>query len=453
VNHVRTLFALLMSAFFIAQASAATFKPSGPAAYTVELLPMISQNGTPYMRPTQVLTGASPGAVELSDLIRSPGPAGQVIELTAKQKIPWGQVARVAGRAAGWIGAGMIAYDIYERMRVTPNPGGTGWQYDPGMPGIPGTKYKVQGNETLYADPLPGLYLFGDDNCAIAINGGWKNCQVTSVTRPSPLQGRVVISLCGTAQFPEFCTTSTFMPNITAVDSVFCPDGAAPAADGKCASPARVALTEDEATALMEQNAPKDQAREMLGEMLGAGAKIDMTPKPAVELTGPPKVELAPKTTTKTDAQGNVTTTTTQTVYNITYQGDTYSWTETTKVTNPDGSTEETEDPTPEEVAPPTDPSMPAVPDLYEQKYPEGLAGVWQAEAAALNQTPIFQFLQGLNPGIGGGGCPVWSWPTAQVLGISVGGDISVPCYVWSALRIIFTISALLLARKLIFGG
>ncbi len=96
---------------------------------------------------------------------------------------------------------------------------------------------------------------------------------------------------------------------------------------------------------------------------------------------------------------------------------------------------------------------LPEVPDLYERKYPDGLAGVWEVQSAKLLSGPIFQFLDGLVPQVGNGGCPTWQWPSAQVLGITVGGDISVPCYVWSFVRLVMVISALLLARRLIFGG
>lgn len=103
---------------------------------------------------------------------------------------------------------------------------------------------------------------------------------------------------------------------------------------------------------------------------------------------------------------------------------------------------------------PPQDPAMPGVPTLYERKYPDGLAGVWSSRSAQLQQGPLWAFLGALVPsGIGDGGCPSFSLPSASVLGIDVGGPIEVPCGVWTFVRLVMIISALLLARRLVFGG
>jgi hypothetical protein len=119
---------------------------------------------------------------------------------------------------------------------------------------------------------------------------------------------------------------------------------------------------------------------------------------------------------------------------------------EPTGATSPDNKPEET-------ATAPNDPALPAVPDLYTRKYPDGIAGVWTARKAEILGGPIFTFLASLVPSIGDGGCPSFSLGSGSVLGIEVGGALNVPCGVWTFARLVMIISALLLARRLIFGG
>lgn len=103
-----------------------------------------------------------------------------------------------------------------------------------------------------------------------------------------------------------------------------------------------------------------------------------------------------------------------------------------------------------------TDPSMPPIPELYVRKYPQGLAGIWQDKTAALTQTSLVTVLHQMMPtGITGGTCPSWT------LNLSFGPDwadlgtheVAPPCWLWDVAKAIMIISALMLARQLIFGG
>ena len=96
---------------------------------------------------------------------------------------------------------------------------------------------------------------------------------------------------------------------------------------------------------------------------------------------------------------------------------------------------------------------MPELPELYERQYPDGLAGVWNTRKAELLNGPLFAFLASLVPGFGDGGCPAFALPSGDLLGIELGGDLAIPCYVWSFARLVIIITALLLARRLVFGG
>ena len=103
-----------------------------------------------------------------------------------------------------------------------------------------------------------------------------------------------------------------------------------------------------------------------------------------------------------------------------------------------------------------TDPSMPPIPELYVRQYPQGLAGIWQDKTAALTQTSLVTVLHQMMPtGITGGTCPSWT------LNLSFGPDwadlgtheVAPPCWLWDVAKAIMIISALMLARQLIFGG
>lgn len=176
-------------------------------------------------------------------------------------------------------------------------------------------------------------------------------------------------------------------------------------------------------------------------------------------VTGPAKTvgETTTKTTTLPDGSSQTTTQTTEYRHQYNNTGGQLSVTTTTvNITNNNGTVTEEEtsggDP-PEQVTEPPLPDMPPVPDLYERKYPDGMVGVWNEKSQELKQTPIFAFLSSLVPSLGDGGCPTWQMPVMSGIGQTWVADVSVPCWVWSALRAIFLCTALLLCRRLIFGG
>ncbi len=92
---------------------------------------------------------------------------------------------------------------------------------------------------------------------------------------------------------------------------------------------------------------------------------------------------------------------------------------------------------------------MPEIPVLYTPRFPDGLIGVWNTRKTQLLDTSLFQIIPSIMPDIADGGCPQWSIPALY------GGqwDMSIPCNVWYFIRLIIIITALLLARRLIFGG
>lgn len=101
-----------------------------------------------------------------------------------------------------------------------------------------------------------------------------------------------------------------------------------------------------------------------------------------------------------------------------------------------------------------TDKPLPDQPNLYEPKYPDGITGVWNSKLQEIKATPLFNLAPSLLPTVSGGSCPSWKvdlsidgWTNAGLQ------DVSPPCWVWDVAKLVIIASALLLARRLIFGG
>lgn len=93
---------------------------------------------------------------------------------------------------------------------------------------------------------------------------------------------------------------------------------------------------------------------------------------------------------------------------------------------------------------------------LYTKKYPDGLSGLLSDKYAAMKATPLFGLVSQLAPsGLANSGtCPSWSFSGTISPAMNLGSlTIAPPCMIWDALRIILLITALLTARRLIFGG
>lgn len=101
-----------------------------------------------------------------------------------------------------------------------------------------------------------------------------------------------------------------------------------------------------------------------------------------------------------------------------------------------------------------TDKPLPDQPKLYEPKYPDGITGVWNSKLQEIKATPLFNLAPSLLPNVSAGTCPSWKvdlsidgWTNAGLQ------DLSPPCWVWDVAKLVIIASALLLARRLIFGG
>lgn len=125
-----------------------------------------------------------------------------------------------------------------------------------------------------------------------------------------------------------------------------------------------------------------------------------------------------------------------------------------TNVTNIVNTETKTEDKPPEDNA--IDTPLAGIPELYKQKYPDGISGVWKSFKTKFNQTPFVNLIHQLTPNIpSGGSCPAWtidlSWTPGGSMGVYRLGDDY--CFIWPILKIIIIITALFTARRLVFGG
>lgn len=99
-----------------------------------------------------------------------------------------------------------------------------------------------------------------------------------------------------------------------------------------------------------------------------------------------------------------------------------------------------------------TDTDMPPVPELYQQKYPDGISGVWRDHKPDIASTQFWQGIKQMFPNFGGGSCPAWSMSfNLGALGNYGTMPFDVPCWIFQAIGLILMTTAAFTARKIIF--
>lgn len=194
----------------------------------------------------------------------------------------------------------------------------------------------------------------------------------------------------------------------------------------------------------------------LIRDIIASGEPI-ATESPTV--SGPASTPGPTSTTQNPDGS----TTTTTTTNNYSYAGDqiTHSTTSTTNTCVGVGSCSQSTTTTsggsggadPEPVTA-EDTEFEPLPQLYTPKYPNGLAGVWADKKAGMSSTPLANLTSQLMPSLSTSGtCPSWMLPLD--LGAWNFGeyDVAPPCWIWDFAKAIVILSALLLARALVFGG
>lgn len=194
----------------------------------------------------------------------------------------------------------------------------------------------------------------------------------------------------------------------------------------------------------------------------------DMITGPTV-LAGP----VTSKTTSTTNPDGSLSTKveTTATNYKFDYgknyfDVDTEKKTTTTVDGQPVSETTETDDSpieevpdTPQEEQEPEpeytfeDSPFPEVEPFYEQKYPDGLQGVWDQAKADIDNSNFLSFLRSFVPSFSGS-CPSFGMSFAIGSMANFGThEFQSLCYVFDFIKVILMVSAVFLARQLTFGG
>lgn len=414
---------------------------------------------------SRAFTGSAAGDVAVTDsgLLRV-GLSTEAPSVAVKvgRVIPWSSVASAAARYLPYAGAAAIAYDVWtalrckgENGRISCDPGGdtsnvskdTYCFYDYVTPThcntVEQTAAQVVATYTANDSSHSGYVLTAIDGPTYE-NSGANECHVIHATwlyNGSDAK----FNACGTK---------------TKVTVAGCSDGSSPSTwDMKCSTGNFVYLSEDEAASLFEKHAAEvsptvkvELAPKIVeeAEKVGVGAKT----QEKVEISGPAQQVGKPATVTEEKADGTkVTKTTTPTyTYNYTSTGVTYKTTNSTVTNSCVGanacSTTKTEED--EESGNVGDTDLPSVKkSYYTRVYAGGFPEVWSKFSLQFQQTPIMSFLNGLVPGWGSGGCPTWS----LYLGQYGTHDVSVPCWVWSAIRAIIVVTAVFTARALVFGG
>lgn len=377
---------------------------------------------------------------------------GRAVPVNGARTLPPRSIAaagRVLARVAGPVGLGMTLVDLYYQDGEWWKAGDA-WQ--------PPTDYPNASYYNVYGGPdylNPGAACNGNSVTA-SYTGAWRyfngdpnqnyiDCQRSDL---SWRQQTVIIRIrCASGQ--RAITTAPYCEN-------------APASEPTRATDQQL---EDEIyVRLVERGMGSDLARRLIEQ----GYEIpDAGPE---TISGPESVEGTSSTTTTTGPAGTTTSTTTVT-NNIQYGSTTTNTTvtvtqnTTTTTTAPDGTktvTVKTDNPVEgkqQEQQTYTldfqDSPFPEVPDLYEQKYPDGIGGAWDQRIAEMKDTSLFALVGAFTEGAPASGqCPNWSVnlniPGMVALGTH---DISPPCYVWPFVKACMVIMALFLARSMIFGG
>lgn len=253
-----------------------------------------------------------------------------------------------------------------------------------------------------------------------------------------------------------------------------CPSGSQDLGNGWCRvagvdEPRRPVSDAELEDAIYVELVARGMGSELARRLVEAGYK----PTPdGHEANGPTSVP-GETTTSSTTGPSGTTTTTSTTVHNLTYNTNNTTNTTTVTVTNvtthtttaPDGTTTTTtETTTPSEGQPADEPqytldyqgsAMPEIPDFYAQQYPDGFAGEWDKFKDKVGASPLAGFLTGLSSGLPGGGtCPEWSvslnFGHMGNFGTHV---IAPPCAIWPFIKAVMILSALFVARRMVFGG
>lgn len=370
--------------------------------------------------------------------------------------------------------AGYVAGEAFKRLAdlacvrlaggsMQPIPSGAWEECVPGPPPV------VSDGKQYRAGGVPGPELWRatpDAACAdylAQIKSSFPTRTVTLTRCPVPGSGQTIRV--------DTQNPTDYYTNDLLVRGSACPSGKYVWSDGSCHSEPQVSdatyrpITTEQAQQKFEDviknNANKPAVWDAIRDYWDKGGPIEIDQP--LSVVGPAQSPASTTTTTSTQQTSGgpqVLTTTNTTVINYNYAGDTITFNQTTtSVTrNQAGDVVSTSttstNPQPAEEAP-TDTPLPPVPDLYTRKYPNGMEGIYDQYKDELKNAALVELARKLMPNVSDGGtCPSWPLNLNLAEWAEYGvHDVAPPCWIWDVARAILILSALLLARALIFGG
>jgi hypothetical protein len=311
-----------------------------------------------------------------------------------------------------------------------------------------------------------------DQYCAqsLAYNTATKGClgDVTLVTCDYPNGGTATRVQVQTVHGLLTGTQAAVCPNggtaelvggVPMCVSSSCPAGQVRNAAGECVAGGLVPATDSDIDAAATQVA-NDPATAVPQVQALSQNNLTLDPSTPMTLTTPGPVTTPSTTQTVSGPTGTTTTTSNQTI-TFNHGGDTITNSNfTTSIVNNTTTTTDpnvtTTDPTTTDtdVDSYSDTPFAAVPTLYEQKYPDGIEGVWNDNKDSILQSAFFESINSLIPTFSGGSCPNFGLNLNIASWASYGTQsFPVPCWVYDAIGLILLVTAAFTARAIVFGG
>jgi hypothetical protein len=279
------------------------------------------------------LNALTAGRVVVSDAITT-GVGRSAVGVVASSEITAASIASGAATVALLAGVGVASYEITKAIRCQVVEGN--WMCDPGQPsGGAAVVYLPSGNGAVSSVPPLGTFATIPLACE-----AYRQAVVQSfidIGEPNPV---VTVTACNasgmTAQIAGYGTrfgsmstqpgTGSCPASVDALNPAWSvPAGSPPGADGKCATGRYDGVAATQVAALIQPQLTAQNAPAVATEVLEKGGTLQNGP---VTVTGPATKPVG--TITSTTPTGS---TTTSVVNNYTYQGDTYSWIETSTST------------------------------------------------------------------------------------------------------------------------
>lgn len=321
-----------------------TYRPGGGTVTPGNIV------GTPASRAFVANINGGAGGILIRDRVAVQVGAANA-DMFVQRTMTWGNLMRGGARALPYIAVGVTLYEIFNAVRCQYRTnGGTapGIACDEGVAPVPGgTQYYWVNVNNGFIGTGPAVM----DNALMELNqpGGETGCGFTSqpafpTVNPPAYWDWSVRCFYWNGQLSDTYTIARAYLHSQG-PALTCPNGGTIGRDGRCPTGNYVATDPDVAAdraALHATDAEKALAPEIAPAIT---PYVDLAPwaEPAAQpLTGPASVAESPTTTTTTNPQGQTSTTTTQVTNNITYQGDSYTYTTNNTQVNPDGSTSTT---------------------------------------------------------------------------------------------------------------